>query len=121
SGRGSRVVGRAERRLADETAVDGPPRGGVDAGDLERLRGGEGRKDGRETPGEHRLAGARRADEEEVVTPRGRHLERSARERETADLAQVERLVVERVVGRDARLGQVRPRRPLLLALQAGA
>ena len=88
------VVGGAERPAADEAAGDRFAGGGVDAGDLERLGGGQGREDGAQSPGEHRLAGAGRAAEQQVVAAGGRDLERLAGERQPPHVGEVDQLVV---------------------------
>ena len=115
------VVGGAERPAADEAPGDRFAGGGVDAGDLERLGGGQGRQDGAQSPGEHRLAGAGRAAEQQVVAAGGRDLERLAGERQPPHVGEVDQLVVAECrfevtvgVGR----GRV-PVGPGLLALQA--
>ena len=79
-GRRRGVVRRAERpRRAQTVPRIGMPGGGVDARDLERLVGVERRQDRRQPAGEHRLAGARRPDEQQVVPAGGGDLERAAR------------------------------------------
>ena len=50
----------------------------------------ERRQEGREASREHRLAGARRADEEQVVAAGGRDLERALRVLLAADLGEVD-------------------------------
>ena len=63
-------VRAAEGAQADQARGRLLGRLGVDLGDLDRLRQGERRQEAGEAPGEHRLAGARGADEEEVVAAR---------------------------------------------------
>ena len=82
------------------------------------------REDRAEPPGQHRLARARRSAEQEVVPTRGGDLERLAREREPADVGEVDHLVVDqaRTAGRRRHRRRRRiPVGPRLLALQAGA
>ena len=64
---GGAVVGCAERWAGGERGDRGGAGGGVDAGDLERGLEVERGQDRGEAAGEHRLADAGRADEEQVV------------------------------------------------------
>jgi hypothetical protein len=73
------VVGGAERTDADEAGVRAEEPGGREhLGDLERLVLLERWKQAGEAPGQHRLAGARRAGEEQVVGAGGGDLQRPA-------------------------------------------
>ena len=73
------MVRRPEGWSVEQSAVGQRAAGrGVDAGDGERLLGGEGREQARHPLGQHGLAGAGRADHEEMVTPRRGHFERPA-------------------------------------------
>ncbi len=92
--------GARNGRRRDESSGDRLARRRVDAGDLERLGVRQGREDGAQPPGQHRLAGAGRPAEQEVMTARGRDLERLARERQPADVGEVDQLVVERCARR---------------------
>ena len=74
-GRGDRVVRRAERARGDEPGRAAQAGDGLDPRDLDRLLGRERRQDRRQPPRDHRLAGARRALEEQVVPARGGDLE----------------------------------------------
>ena len=76
-GRRRGVMRRAERASARQTVPRSMTGGRVDARDLERLVGVEGRQDGRQPAGEHRLSGARRAGEQHVMPARGRDLQRA--------------------------------------------
>ena len=76
SGVGDGVVRRAEGTLGNEAGRGIEHSGdGVDLGGLERFFKSERRKDRRQTFGEHRLAGAGRADHENVVAAGGGDLE----------------------------------------------
>ena len=67
---------RPERRVAHERPLGRQePRDGVDPRHLERLVGAERRQQAGEAAGQHRLAGPRRAGEEQVVAAGGRELE----------------------------------------------
>ena len=87
------VVRRAERWDADQ-AAPAPSGGGVDLRDLERLVGRERGQHRREPAGEHRLADAGRPCEQQVMAASRGCLQRAARPREAAHLAEVERLVL---------------------------
>jgi len=82
------VMGAAEGPLG-EKRIEARAARGVDGRRLERLLGSERGKDARKPPGEHRLAGARRPGEEQVVASRGGDLERAAREDLAAHVGQV--------------------------------
>ena len=69
-----RVVRRAEGAAGDQPAAVVAPRDAVDARHLQRLLSGQRRQDARQAPRQHRLADARRALEEQVVTARRRDL-----------------------------------------------
>ena len=88
---------------------------GVDAGHLERLVPRQRRQDAREPPPEHRLAGSRRACEQDVVLSRRRELERAAPALLAAHLGEVgqERLLELVASGRSGE-------RDVLLAPQVG-
>jgi hypothetical protein len=96
-------VRRPEGRARHErlSRVD-EPRHRVDTRHLERVARLERGQDARQTPGQHRLARARRAGEQEVVTPRGRDLERTPRPFLTTHVAEIElrRLGAVSVAGR---------------------
>ena len=100
-------------RCAERPARHEPPaslldaRDGVDARDLQSLGDREGRQDGRDAPGEHRLAGARRADHQEVVAARDRHLDCALGERLPLHV----REIVELLARLEDLLGEIRPHR----------
>ena len=76
------VMRRAKRRSPHEpAAVERGARGRVDARRLERGLVVELGQQARKATGEHRLAGAGRADEEQVMTAGGRDLEGEPRQR----------------------------------------
>ena len=76
-GRGADARVRApERPLGDQAPERRVGSQGVHLGDRDRLGAGELGQQAGEAPGEHRLARARRADQEEVVAAGRRHLER---------------------------------------------
>ena len=75
-GRRGRVVRCPERRGADQRALGRQQAGdGMDPGHLERLRVVERGKHAREASSEHRLPGAGRPGEQEVVSARGGKLQ----------------------------------------------
>lgn len=94
------VVGAAERAGAEQSLAGRELADGrVDAGGLEALGGGQGREDGRQPAAEHRLAGARGADHEQVVAAgRGDH-HRPLGELLAADVGEVHVVPVEVGVG----------------------
>ena len=96
------MVGRAEGPLGCELAVSDAGRA-VDLGDLERLLEARRRQDARQPPREHRLAGAGRADHQQVVAPRRGDLEGALGVLLTADVGKI------RAVG--PRLGRIGNRR----------
>ncbi len=65
------------------------PRDAVDPRHLDRLGAGHRRQDRGHPPGEHRLAGAGRALEQQVVAAGGRDLERQQRRGVAADVGQI--------------------------------
>ncbi len=72
------MVRRAERAVFDQRHVRRQLiRHRVDPRDVERLIEGEARQNGGKGPRKKRLAGARRADQQHVVSAGGRHLERA--------------------------------------------
>jgi hypothetical protein len=71
------MMGVAERARGDEAAAMQEPRERMDHRDLQRLGGRERRQQPRQAAREHRLAGARRADEKQVVAACRRDLERA--------------------------------------------
>ena len=81
-----------------EGALLHEPTAGVQAGDAvdprdgDRLLAAQRRQHGHEPPREHRLAGARRTGQQEVVRARGRDRERADRARMAADVGEVRRL-----------------------------
>ena len=84
------VVRSAERRTPDQPAGrQGQAGGGVDARRLERVGGAQVGQQPGQPAGQHRLARAGRADQQEVVPAGGRHLERVAGDRLAADVGQV--------------------------------
>ena len=87
-GVGDGVVGGAEGALGDEAAAQGPG-DGVDGRDLEGLLGGEGREDGGDAAGDHGLAAAGRADEEDVVAAGDGDLHGAAGEGLALDVGEV--------------------------------
>ena len=115
-GRGSgRVVGRAERARRDEVVRRFAVAHRTHTGCLERFVRIERREDRLESAGQHRLAAARWAGEEQVVPARGCDLEGESGSDESAHLGEIHGLGV--------LLGRTRWRRigirPGLLALQA--
>ena len=78
-------------------------------GDLERLVARQGRQDGGQPSGEHRLAGARRADHQDVVPPGSGHLQGATGLRLPSDLGEVHR--VSRRLHRAGRVGRAGPPR----------
>src|SRR5439155_3657554 len=90
-GRGRAVMRRAERSPREESRAGGQaPRDAPDARHLERFLARERRQDAGEPPREHRLAGAWRAGEEEVVSARRGELESAAGEELAAHVPEVE-------------------------------
>ena len=90
----SAVVGCTVWTTAGE-ATDGWMAGrGVDAGDLEGLGGFERREDGRQSPRQHRLAGAGWSAEQEVVAAGRCRVEGPAGPRESSYLGEVEVVVL---------------------------
>ena len=86
------VVRRAEGRIAYERVLRIDQAGdGVDPRHLEGVLLLERRQDPGKAPREHRLAGSRRAAEEQVVPAGGRDLERAARAFLAADVREIER------------------------------
>ena len=83
------MVRRPEGALPQQAAARQQPGDRVQLGRLERLVAGELGQDRGEPPGEHRLAGAGRADHQEVVTAGRGDLERAPRLRLTADLGEI--------------------------------
>jgi hypothetical protein len=94
--------------------------GGMDARHLERLVGIEGRRDGRQPAGEHRLSGAGRSREQQVMPTGGGDLQRASRAREPTHIGEIDGLVVEFGVGGVVG-GEWRRLRPFGFALQARA
>ena len=91
-----RVVGRAERTLGDQARAPAEPGDRLDARDLDRLVGAERRQDRRQAPGDHRLAGARRALQEQVVSAGGGDLEPEDEPVVAADVREVGDLLAHR-------------------------
>ena len=78
SGVGDGVVRRAEGTVRDQAAVGVEYAGdGVDLGGLQRLLEAQGSEDGRKALGQHGLAGAGRADHQDVVSAGGGDLQRA--------------------------------------------
>ena len=104
---------RTERRVADERMLGREQPGDrVDARDLERLIGAERGQQPREPAGEHRLAGAGRPGEQQVV-PAGRsELERAPGALLAADVGEV---------GVDGRRDHAVGRRPVRLRFTLAA
>ena len=103
------VVGGAERADPDEAGVGAEqPGGGEHLGDLGRLVPLEGREQAGEAPGQHGLAGAGRAGEEQVVGPGGGDLQGPAGLVLAADVGEV-RDRGDRRVGRRAGTVQAAP------------
>ena len=87
--RGS-VMWRPERRRGDERASRREEPGDrVDARDLERLLPRQRRQDPRQPARQHRLAGARRPDENEVVGPGSCNLERATSSLLAPDIGEI--------------------------------
>ena len=103
-----RVMGRAERPLSDQASLE-QARDRMQLGDLEGLVARQGRKDGGQPSREHRLAGARRADHQDVVPSGGRHLEGPTRLRLPSHLGEVHG--VPYILHRAYRLGGAGPPR----------
>src|SRR5437763_12815388 len=81
---------RAEGPCGKETGPRPQQAGdGMDRCRIERLLEGQRRKNARETARHHRLARARRTDEQEVMSACCGNLERAAREQLTAYVRQV--------------------------------
>ena len=91
-----RVVGRAERALGDEARAPAQPGDRLDARDLDRLVGAERRQDRRQAPGDHRLARARRALQEQVVPAGGGDLEPEDEPVVAADVREIGDLLAHR-------------------------
>lgn len=91
------VVRRAKRRTRDEDAARDRAGNRMDARHFERLVGAKVRQDRRDAARQHRLADARRADEQQMMTTRDRDLECAAYDVQAAHIGEVEPVVV--VVG----------------------
>ena len=103
---GGPVVRGPERRAVEEGAVgQRTARGRVDAGDGQRLLGGERREQPGQALGQHGLARPGRPDHEEVVAPGRGHLERPATDRLAPDVGQVRFVGGRRRARRRRRLG----------------
>src|SRR5207247_4126227 len=110
------VMRRAKRRVADQWMVridEACDR--VDAGDLECLLLLERRQDPRQSPGEHRLSGARRPTEQQIVTAGRRQLECTPSTLLAADVGEIERAptrlaVADDVLGRLELAAEIRDR-----------
>jgi hypothetical protein len=61
----------------------------MDHGDLERLLAFEIGQDANQPRGQHRLAGARRSDEQKVMPAGGGHLQGQAGDRLAVDIGQI--------------------------------
>ncbi len=83
------VVRGAEGAGAIQRAFGDHPGHGLHHRGLEQFRRGEGRQDAWQPLGQHRLAGTRRADEQQVVTPGGGDLEGAFGVLLALDVAQV--------------------------------
>jgi hypothetical protein len=85
-----RVMGRAKRTVGDQTCAGRQQPGHrVHRSDLQRFVERQGRENARHPPRHHRLSGSRRANEQEVVTTGGRHLERTTSEELAAHVRKV--------------------------------
>ena len=85
------VVRSAKRRLAEQARpIPEQARDRVDPRDLERLLPGERRQDRRQSSREHRLPGARRPLEQEVVGPGRGDLERAPAALLPADVGEID-------------------------------
>ena len=90
AGVGDGVVGRAEGAVGDEAFVAVEDAGdGVDLGGFEGFFEAQRREDGGQALGEHGLAGAGRADHEDVVATGGGDLEGALGDVLAADVAEV--------------------------------
>jgi len=89
SGHGCGMMRCPKRRLPDESVREGQARRTVDTRDLHRLIGIEDGKQARKAPGQHRLSGPRRPDEQQMVPAGGSVLERKASSRLAADVGHV--------------------------------
>ena len=85
------MMRRAERPPVGERAVLDLARDRRDHRHFEQLRGRQRRQDGRQTRGEHRLAGAGRTDHQQVMTAGGRDLERALGAFLALDVGEIER------------------------------
>jgi hypothetical protein len=93
-----RVMGRAKGPLGNESGRGVEDSGdGVYLGGLERFFKGERSKNGRQALGEHCLAGARRADHEDVVTSGSSNLECALGGLLAADIFEVDREMLQLV------------------------
>ena len=86
-----RVMRRAERPRVGQRAFGDRARHGCDHRDFEQLGRRERRQDRRQPRGEHRLAGAGRADHQQIVPAGRRDLERALGALLSLDVLQVER------------------------------
>ena len=108
-----RVMRRAKRALGDQPRARRQQADDrVDRRDVERLVERQRRQDARHASRHHRLAGARRSDEQQVVTAGRGDLERAPREQLAADVGEIraERGGAGRQGGTGRRRGE--PRRP---------
>ena len=89
-GRRNPVMGGAKRRRPDEARAGGKnPGDGVDARDLDRLGARKWREDPGQPPGEHRLAGAGRPRQEQMVASGRGDLGRAAGDELPAEVAEI--------------------------------
>ena len=101
---GAGVVRGAERSLAQQPGPGGQQTGDrMHGGDVERLLEGQRRQHPGETASQHRLAGAGRSDQQQMMAAGGRHFERAPRCGLPAQVGQVGRRSLEGTRGR--RLG----------------
>jgi hypothetical protein len=87
----SRVMRVAEGPLAHQLALSQQARDRMDHADFERFARIERRQQARQTRRQHRFAGARRADHQQIVSTRRRQFERALRRLLAFDVAKVER------------------------------
>src|SRR5919108_967178 len=85
---GDPVVRRPKGALGRKPSASNPGCA-MDLSDFQRLLERRRRKDARKSAGEHRLAGPRRPDHQEVVTPRGGDLERPLGVHLTPDIGEI--------------------------------
>ena len=90
---GDRVMRRAKRTVPQQAGAGAEQSGDrVDRRRFESLRERQWRQNPGNPSCHHRLAGAGRTDEQQVVAAGGGHLERAPREQLAADVGEIERV-----------------------------